>query len=160
MASVLPSNVAAKLRNIIDEYTVGGQDRKIPGLVYSAFRKNGETIFQHCSGTRGMSSQDAMSFDTTFFLASFTKLATSVSCMQLVERGVLSLDDADHVERICPELRDVQVITRTNDGKFKLVDKTRRITLRMLMTHTGKMILSSRLCFTVIDTISGLWVCL
>lgn len=57
--------------------------------------------------------------------------------MQLVEQGKLRLDDADQVEAICPELRDVKVLTRNEDGKFELVKKVRRITLRMLLTHTG-----------------------
>lgn len=79
-----------------------------------------------------------MSVDTVFWVASFTKLATSVACMQLVEQGLLQLDDADQVESICPELKDVKVLTRTPEGKLELVDKVRRITLRMLLNHTGK----------------------
>lgn len=138
MSSILPAGLQEKLRDIIDEYTSGGTDRKIPGLVYLTFRNDGQPIFQHCSGTRGMSSQDLMSTDTIFYLASFTKVATSVSCMQLVERGLLHLDDADEVERVCPELRDVKVLTRTVNGGFELVEKKRRITLRMLLNHTGK----------------------
>ncbi|KAM0428475.1 hypothetical protein ACHAPT_006835 [Fusarium lateritium] len=137
MSTILSADLQDKLRDIIDEYTSGSVDRKIPGLVYLAFRNDGHPIFQHVSGTRGMSSQDLMSTDTIFYLASFTKVATSVSCMQLVERNLLHLDDADEVERICPELRDVKVLTRTADGGFELVDKKRRITLRMLLNHTA-----------------------
>ncbi|KAH6892603.1 beta-lactamase/transpeptidase-like protein [Thelonectria olida] len=137
MSSVLSESLQAKLRGIIDEYTLGGADRKVPGLVYSAFRNDGEPIFQYSSGTRGISSQDPMTLDTIFFLASFTKLATSVSCMQLVEQGTLRLDDPDQVESICPELRDVKVLTRTAEGKFELIDKVKRISLRMLLNHTA-----------------------
>lgn len=53
--------------------------------------------------------------------------------MQLVEQGMLSLDDADQVERLCPELTDVQVLQ--SDGT--LVPKRRGITLRMLLSHTS-----------------------
>ncbi|KAJ4248777.1 hypothetical protein NW762_012615 [Fusarium torreyae] len=137
MSSSLSKDVQAKLRAIIDEYTIGGDDRKIPGLIYSAWRNDGEPIFEHASGTRGMSSRDPMGLDTTFFLASFTKIATSIACMQLVEQGKLRLDDADQVETICPELRDVKVLTRNAEGGFDLVEKVRRITLRMLLTHTA-----------------------
>ncbi|KAM0552675.1 hypothetical protein ACHAPJ_007772 [Fusarium lateritium] len=137
MPSSLSEDVQAKLRSIIDEYTIGGADRKIPGLIYSAWRSDGEPIFEYASGTRGMSSQDSMGLDTTFFLASFTKMATSVACMQLFEQGKLRLDDADQVEAICPELRDVKVLTRNAEGGFELVEKVRRITLRMLLTHTA-----------------------
>ncbi|KAF5541681.1 beta-lactamase [Fusarium phyllophilum] len=133
--SVLSQDVQSKLRGIIDEYTIGGTESKIPGLVYSAFRNDGEPIFQHYSGLRGVTSESPMSEETIFFMASFTKLATSVACMQLVEQGKLRLDDADQVEAICPELRDVKVVTRNKDGKLELVEKVRRITLRMLLTH-------------------------
>lgn len=68
-----------------------------------------------------------------YWLASCTKLVTAIACMQLVEQGRILLDDANQVEAVCPELRDVQVLHE--DGS--LVEKTRRITLRMLLTHTG-----------------------
>ncbi|KAH7493102.1 hypothetical protein H9L39_00081 [Fusarium oxysporum f. sp. albedinis] len=135
--SVLSQDVQSKLRGIVDEYTTGGSESKIPGLVYSAFRNDGEPIFQHYSGLRGVTSESPMSEETIFFMASFTKLATSVACMQLVEQEKLRLDDADQVEAICPELRDVKVLTRNEDGKLELVEKVRRITLRMLLTHTA-----------------------
>jgi len=54
--------------------------------------------------------------------------------MQLVEQGKVPLDDANELERICPELKDVKVLQE--DGT--LVDKKRGITLRMLLTHTGQ----------------------
>lgn len=78
-----------------------------------------------------------MSLDTVFWLASFTKLITSIACMQLVEQGRLSLDDADHVEALLPELRDIPVLKEAEGGDFELVNKERRITLKMLLTHTG-----------------------
>lgn len=126
-----------QLQGIIDEYTTG-EDRKLPGVVYRAFRRDGQTLFQHTSGTTGILSGEPMSLDTVFWLASFTKLLTSVSCMQLVEQGVLNLDDADQLESISPELRDVKVLQSTSGGKFKLVERKRRITLRMLLNHTGQ----------------------
>ncbi|KAF5650026.1 beta-lactamase [Fusarium sp. NRRL 52700] len=135
--SVLSQDIQSKLRDIIDEYTTGGTESKIPGIVYSAFRNDGEPIFQHYSGLRGVTSESPMSEETIFFMASFTKLATSVACMQLVEQGKLLLDDANQVEAICPELRDVKVLARNEDGKLELVEKVRRITLRMLLTHTA-----------------------
>ncbi|KAL2211548.1 beta-lactamase/transpeptidase-like protein [Sarocladium strictum] len=68
-----------------------------------------------------------------YWLASCTKLVTSIACLQLVDKGVLELDNADQVERLCPELRDVKIATR--DGR--LVEKLTRITLRSLLTHTS-----------------------
>jgi len=63
-------------------------------------------------------------------------MIAGIACMQLVEKGLLALDDASSVEQLCPELRDVKVLT----SEGKLVEKNRGITLRMLLTHTGKFI--------------------
>lgn len=69
------------------------------------------------------------------WMASCTKLVTTISCMQLVESGALGLDDPDQIEAICPEFKGLQVLQ--DDGI--LVDKKSKITLRMLLTHTGKL---------------------
>ena len=59
--------------------------------------------------------------------------------MQLVEQGVLRLDDADQVDDLCPEIKDVKILKGfEKDGKPILVEKKNRITLRMLLSHTGK----------------------
>jgi CubicO group peptidase (beta-lactamase class C family) len=60
-------------------------------------------------------------------------MIVGVAVMQLVERGVLSLDDSAQVESLCPELKAVQVLKA--DGT--LVPKKRGITLRMLLSHTA-----------------------
>jgi CubicO group peptidase (beta-lactamase class C family) len=66
-------------------------------------------------------------------------MITGLACMQLVERGKLSLDDAAQTEKLCPELKDLQVLQP--DGK--LVAKKGGITLRMLLAHTGESLLCS-----------------
>jgi CubicO group peptidase (beta-lactamase class C family) len=53
--------------------------------------------------------------------------------MQLVEQGKLTLDDGDEIEGLCPELRDIKVLN--SDGSTS--EKNKKITLRMLLTHTG-----------------------
>ncbi|KAF9772951.1 hypothetical protein IL306_009289 [Fusarium sp. DS 682] len=78
-----------------------------------------------------------MAEETIFFMASLTKLAISVAGMQLAEQGILRLDDADQVETICPELRDVKELARRRDGKLELVEKVWRVTLRILPAHTA-----------------------
>lgn len=125
-----------RLRDIIDGYTAEGA-RGLPGVLYFATRSHGRPIFEHASGLRGIDSHAPMSLDTVFWLASFTKLITSIACMQLVEQGMLRLDDAGQIESLAPELRDVQVLKEVAGGGFELVAKKSRITLRMLLTHTG-----------------------
>jgi CubicO group peptidase (beta-lactamase class C family) len=58
-----------------------------------------------------------LGFDALYWVASMTKLMTAVAIMQLVERGVLSLDD-DVRERV-PELADIQILQDTKEGSFR-----------------------------------------
>lgn len=104
----------------------------VPGLVFVAVDKTGNPLVEHASGNVSIASKEPMTLDTVFWIASCTKLITTIACMQLVEQGKLALDDADLVEKIAPELRDVKVF---ENGK--LVAKEGRITLRMLLAHTA-----------------------
>lgn len=80
-----------------------------------------------------------MTLDTIFYFASCTKLISVIATLQLVEQGKLALDDADQVEEICPELKTIRILEKVDEsGKGSFVDKKNRITLRMLLTHTGK----------------------
>ncbi|RDH18478.1 beta-lactamase/transpeptidase-like protein [Aspergillus niger ATCC 13496] len=111
-----------------------GPDRDLPGVVAMVVDKNGDQVFAHAAGQRGHGHDHLgpMQIDTLFWIASCTKLITGIACMQLVERGVLTLDDTEIVQRHCPELRHVRVLQP--DGR--LVEKQRDITLRMLLSHT------------------------
>lgn len=53
-----------------------------------------------------------MKANSLFWLASCTKLIASIACIQLVEKGVLELDEADQIEGICPSLKDIQVLDK------------------------------------------------
>lgn len=106
----------------------------IPGVSVVVVNKDGKELFAHSSGRRGVESTEQMTLDNIFWIASCTKMITGIACMQLVEKGILALDDAAAVEQFCPELKDVKVLT----SEGTLVEKNRGITLRMLLTHTGK----------------------
>ncbi|EXJ72316.1 beta-lactamase [Cladophialophora psammophila CBS 110553] len=103
-----------------------------PGVVFAAVNKQGEIIFEHASGKVGHGKSQSMTMNNVFWIASCTKMITGVACMQLVEQGKLALDDVEQVEKLCPELKAVQVF---ENGK--LVPKKRGITLRMLLSHTA-----------------------
>jgi CubicO group peptidase (beta-lactamase class C family) len=74
--------------------------------------------------------------DTMMWTASCTKLMTSISCMQLVERGLVSLDEP--VYKHIPELGSFTVIKKIEqDGTPVEVKHKSPITLRKLLTHTS-----------------------
>ena len=133
----LSESKTTEIRNAIDQITAD-KDR-IPGCVVVVVGQDGIPIFQHASGTRGHGTKEPMTFDTIFWIASCTKIISSIAVMQMVEQGKFALDDADQVEEICPELKTKQILKDVNDyGRPEFVDKKNRITLRMLLAHTGK----------------------
>ena len=135
MAKTLSESAAADIRKTIDGVT--SDPNRIPGCVMVVVGKDGKPIFQHASGTRGVETKDPMTLDTIFSIFSCTKMIGGVAAMQLVEQGKLSLDDADMLEKILPELKDMKILKSVDEnGKAELVEKKNRITLRMLLSHT------------------------
>ncbi|KAL1409452.1 hypothetical protein Q8F55_003435 [Vanrija albida] len=78
--------------------------------------------------------------ETVLQLFSCTKLITSVAVLQLVDRGVVTLDDPAVVEKHLPDLCSQPVLIKwTKDDPPKPVLEPRRnpITLRRLLSHTA-----------------------
>ncbi|KIW88638.1 uncharacterized protein Z519_10684 [Cladophialophora bantiana CBS 173.52] len=130
MAKITSTGISA-LRKHMDD-TTADPVKNAAGVVFVAVNRQGQSIFEHASGTAGLGIDVPMTLDHSFWIASCTKMITGIACMQLVEQGILALDDVELVERLCPELKEVKVI----QGK-KLVPKKRGITLRMLLSHTA-----------------------
>ena len=97
-----------------------------------------------------------MTLDSIFWIASCTKMICGLACMQLVEQGKLALDDGDLIEKLCPELKVVQVLQ--DDGT--LVPKKNQITLRMLLTHTCTVIDDCGDENLVNQVNSWVWICI
>ena len=129
----LPDNVIQNLKKTVNDACANPQS-DIPGTSVVVVGKDGKELFAHSAGRRGINSSEDMSLDNVFWIASCTKMIAGIACMQLVEKGKLHLDDGDEIERLIPELRDMKVLQK--DGK--LVEKNKKITLRMLLTHTGE----------------------
>jgi len=79
-----------------------------------------------------------MSLDTTFWIASCTKLLTTVAALQCVEKGLLSLDT--DVSDILHEWKTSEILTGFDEsGEPQLSKATNTITLRQLLTHSSGM---------------------
>ncbi len=106
----------AQMDAVIDE---GIRTKRLPGAVVLAARK-GRVVWQKAYGSRAIApTQEAMSVDTIFDLASLTKVvATATSIMILVERGKVRLSDP--VSQYIPELK--------GEGR-------ERVTIELLLTH-------------------------
>lgn len=120
------------LRATIDS-ACNDRRKGIPGAAVVVVGKDGDELFAHSSGPRGVASREDMTLDSVFWIASCTKMITGIACMQLVEKGLLRLDDGEQIEGLCPELRALKVLRE--DGTLE--EKKRPITLRMMLSHTG-----------------------
>ncbi len=70
-----------------------------------------------------------MDLNATFIIASCTKIITTITAMQLVEKGLIYLDD--DVSSVLPELKNPEILTGfEGNGKPILVKAKGFITLR------------------------------
>lgn len=82
-----------------------------------------------------------MKLDATMWLASCTKLPTTIAALQCVERGLLNLDE--EVTDILPELKGLKILSGfEEDGNGNdtpvLVDNLKAITLRWVLINSRK----------------------
>ena len=127
----LTAQATENLRTLVDS-SCADPKTDIPGVTVAVVGKDGNDLFVHSAGKRGIESDEPMTPENVFWIASCTKMLTGIACMQLVENGVLKLDDGDQLEGLCPELKDLPVL---KDGAVE--KKNKAITLRMLLTHTA-----------------------
>lgn len=98
---------------------------RLPGLVV-AIAKDGKIIFNKAYGMANLESQEAMTIDHVFRIASQSKTFTATSLMQLVEKGALSLDD--------PIAKHVSWLQDHKDPQWHTV------TVRQLLSHSAGVI--------------------
>ncbi|KAK0613628.1 beta-lactamase [Immersiella caudata] len=113
-------------------------DGILPGAVMLAKDKSGKLNYAKALGQSSLDldAPAPMELDTVFTLMSMTKLLTAIAALQLVERGLIALDDdvAPHL----PDLAAKPILTGfTPSGDPILVPRKRLITLRHLLTHSS-----------------------
>lgn len=107
----------------------------VPGVVALAADERG-VLYGGAFGRRAFGESPAMSLDTVFAIMSMTKAITSVAALQLIERGLVALDEP--LTGRLPELAALQVLTGfADDGTPQFRAPRRAITLRHLLTHTA-----------------------
>lgn len=108
---------------------------KIAGLTAAAADAEG-VIYQAAFGLQAIDRPDSMTPDSVFRIASMTKAVTATAAMQLVEQGLLSLDQP--ARDVLPVLADTQVLDGFDSAGAPVLRAPRGdITLRNLLTHTA-----------------------
>lgn len=109
---------------------------RVAGRTESLLIHSGNYVYKKVSGTDGVL-EDArpLEFDQTYYLASCTKLIASIAALQLVENGLITLDEP--LDHHLPELSSQPIVTQAQDGQLKFDQATNSITLRALVTHSS-----------------------
>ncbi len=107
----------------------------VPGVVAMATDREGN-FYEGAAGERELGMGEEMTLETVFCIFSCTKAVAGVTVMQLVEEGVLGLDDP--AKEYVPEISEIQVLEGfDDDGEPRVRPPRSDITVRQLMLHTA-----------------------
>lgn len=107
----------------------------VDGLVWGVARRGERHVAW--AGSPHPGGQGQVGEDTIFRIASMTKPIVAVAALQLVEAGVVRLDEP--VDDLLPELADRQVVRRSDGPIDDVVPADRPISLRDLLTFRAGM---------------------
>jgi len=102
----------------------------LPTYMVAALDSGGVT-YRYVHGKEIWGGDKPVSEHSIFRIFSMTKAIASVAALQLVEEGRLELDVP--VDSLLPELKDIPILT----AEGRLVQATKPVTLRHLLTHTA-----------------------
>ncbi|WVF69885.1 hypothetical protein IAT40_004668 [Kwoniella sp. CBS 6097] len=127
----LSDKARKELDAVLDAYPKPGE----PGTVLGLVNKEGEMVYLKGVGAKNAVTGEKMEDDTLFWIASCTKMITGLAAMQLVERGLIDLDET--LSKFVPELAEMEVIVESTPDTIRTRKAKTPITLRMLLTHTS-----------------------
>jgi CubicO group peptidase (beta-lactamase class C family) len=135
--STKPSDsTAASGAKLLDSLLSAAVDNgEIPGAV-AYIKLGGEKVYHKAFGYSQLETGEVLKRDDIFMMASMTKGLTAVAVLQLVEQGLLFLDEnlADYI----PAFRNPQILEEIHeDSSFTARPATGEITIRQLLTHTS-----------------------
>ena len=106
----------------------------VPNVVAMAADRHGP-IYEGAAGPRVAGGSDTVTPDTTFRIASMTKMVATTAALQLVEEGKLDLNDP--VEKYRPEFANLQVLEGFDGDTPRLRAPKSKATVRQLASHTS-----------------------
>ncbi|KAI9024568.1 beta-lactamase [Hyaloraphidium curvatum] len=120
----------SKITKVLEDAVASG----IPGIA-AGVMKDGQLVFADAKGKRGPERPDDCTVDTVFPIFSMTKAITSIAVAQLIERGLISADQA--LDTIIPEFKGQKILLGWDGDKPKLGPAPRSPTVTELMNHTS-----------------------
>ena len=125
------------VKEAADRVLRGAVEREngVPGVVAMATDRQ-DNLYEGAEGVRDLGTGVPMSTDTVFAIFSTTKAVTGVAVMQLVEEGVIGLDDP--AKEYTPEISEIQVLEGfDDDGEPRVRPPRGDVTVGQLMLHTA-----------------------
>ena len=114
---------------------VAGRENGVPGVLAMATDRQAN-FYEGRAGVRELGGGEEMSLDTVVCIFSCTKAITGVTVMQLVEEGVLGLDDP--AREYAPEIAEIQVLEGFDaSGEPRLRPPRTDVTVGQLLLHTA-----------------------
>jgi CubicO group peptidase (beta-lactamase class C family) len=102
----------------------------IPGAVLACTNTTGSFTYTKSFGVRSLDegNDTPIDEDTLLTLTSCTKIVTAIAVLQIVDKGLIGLDD--EIDEVLPELAALKILTAMNDGKPTFVERKNPMTLR------------------------------
>lgn len=107
------------------------ESSSIPSAIMGSIDADGKTTWHRFGPSIWEDSTTVVTEDNIFRIYSMTKAITSVAALQLVEKGLIGLDDP--LNELMPEMVSIPILGE--DGN--LIHSDEIITLRQLLTHTS-----------------------
>ncbi|MEM7532322.1 MAG: serine hydrolase domain-containing protein [Chloroflexota bacterium] len=127
LSSTRLQRINRKVNHYIEQGTLAG--------AVTLISRYGKVAHLETQGLQDIASQTPMAEDTLFRIYSMTKPITSVALMILFEEGRVALTDPVH--KYLPELKDLKVYLRRENGVDQLEDARQEMTVRDLLRHTS-----------------------
>ena len=122
-------------RAAIDEALATAVEREDVPMVVAVATDRSAVIYEGAFGESAPG--DAVTVDRMFRIASMTKPVTSIAAMQLVEQGLIGLDDP--VAQHLPDLGTLPIFAAFDEetGQYEVAPAQSVMTIRHLLSHTS-----------------------
>lgn len=129
-----PAFDADKLSEISTFYEAQTANGVVPGAAVLIYQ-GGEIVYEDAVGFADIAAQKPLKTDSLFRIYSMTKPIVTAATLQLIEQGLLDMDQP--VADILPEFANMRVIVSGNAAAVETRPAKTPITIRHLLTHTA-----------------------
>lgn len=118
------------LNDIFNQYVESG---KYPGIQWKIIQNN--SINAGLVGYKNLEKKEILLPDTIYRIWSMTKPVVAIAAMQLVESGVLNLEDS--IDYYLPEFSNIKVLKKLDSKITDVVSLEKQPTIKDLLLHTA-----------------------